>query len=300
MKRSPRVVVIGIWILIAATALYFGINYLKGLSVFSANNTYYARFQDVSGMSVAAPIFVNGYKVGSVQSMDFDLENGGATCLQLSIKKEHRIPSNTRAVIHQSLLGGAQIDLYLGDAQTYLAPGDTLTVAPKEKEVMDALNNDIIPYIERMLPQADSLITQLNTISHDRSVGESINNIRLITARAAAAVDKIDQLSATLLKTANSDLPRIGADLSNASGRICNFSEQLDSVNLTLIAQNLEQTSVELKQIMRKVNEGDGSVSQLVNDPSLYNRLDSLVNSADVLINDIKQHPKKYLKISIF
>ena len=152
MKRSPRVVVIGIWILIAATALYFGINYLKGLSVFSANNTYYARFQDVSGMSVAAPIFVNGYKIGSVQSMDFDLENGGATCLQLSIKKKHRIPSNTRAVIHQSLLGGAQIDLYLGDAQTYLAPGDTLTVAPKEKEVMEALNNDIIPYIERMLP----------------------------------------------------------------------------------------------------------------------------------------------------
>ena len=300
MKKSPRVIIIGIWILFAATALYFGINYLKGLVVFSSTHSYYVKFANVSGMSIASPIYINGYKVGTVQDMIFDMDDGGTTTLKLSIKKQHRLPKDTRAVIHQSLLGGAQIDLYLGKDQRILESGDTLRPAPKEIDPMEVINDKVLPYVEALLPKIDSILTAWNKISNDPSIKTTMTKVQEASERANIAIAKLDRIVGEFHEVVQTDVPRITSNLSASTEHLSNFSVKLDSVNLVTITDNLEQTSSELKTLVNKVNEGDGSLSKVLNDQELYMRIDSLVNSADLLINDIKAHPKKYLKISIF
>ncbi|WP_025843127.1 MlaD family protein [Porphyromonas gingivicanis] len=92
MKKTTKIALVGFWVVLAALILYLGINYLKGLSVFSNEKYYYARFKDVSGIVVASPVLINGYKVGTVQGLEFDMEHDATTLVKVNIDKSIRLP----------------------------------------------------------------------------------------------------------------------------------------------------------------------------------------------------------------
>lgn len=299
-KKSRQLSFIGLWIFIGILLLYFGVTYLKGLSVFSNTKTYYVRFDDVSGLSIASPVMVNGYKVGTVQGMEFRLEQGASTIVELDVKRRHRLPIDTRAVIKQSLLGGAQVDLTVGSSNVFLEEGDTLGILPKDPDVMAILNETIIPTILRLLPKIDSTLSALNSIANDPNIKGTIAEANATMRNAKQTMQNLQEVSSQLKTYSRESIPELLGNIQQASKSLTTFGSQLDSVDLVALVDELEGSIRQLRTLGEQLNSGQGTMGKLVYDEQLYIRIDSVLRNADDLVNEVKKNPRKYLKISVF
>lgn len=304
MRSKRKVSIIGLWILFSLIVLYLGITYLKGLPMFRNSNVYYVRFSNVSSVAVASPVKINGYKVGTVSDLDFDITQQGSTVLALSIKKSYQIPEDSRAAIRQGLLGGSEIDLRLGQSGAMLSHKDTLRAMQEGPDYIEMLNNQVIPKVMAILPKADSILTAINAIANDPAIPQTIRELHATMATAHRTMSQLEGASRDIAQFSRTELPDISEKLSEFSDNLLAISGAIDSVELSTAIADLSATSTSLKAMAKKLentlqNE-ETTVGALVNEKELYNRIDSLVQSADHLVKDIKANPKRYLKISIF
>lgn len=304
MKSKRKVSIIGLWILFSIVVLYFGITYLKGLPVFRSSNIYYVRFNNVSSVATASPVKINGYKVGTVRSLDFDIAKNGSTVLALSINKNYRIPKDSRAAIRQGLLGGSEIDLNLGISPTILSHKDTIRAMQERPDYIEMLNKEVIPKVMAMLPKADSILSAINSLANDPNLPQTIKELRATMATAQRTVLQIEGASKNLAQFSRTNLPEIGEKLQQFSDKMVTLSGAIDSTELATIISDLSSTSASLqsmaKTLEHSLQNSETTMGALVNEKELYSRIDSLVQSTEDLVKDIKANPKKYLKISIF
>ena len=135
MKKFSKEIQIALVAIVGILVLYFGLQFLKGMTLFSSDNRYYVKFQDVSGLSVASPIFANGYRVGVVEGIDFDYSNTGEIVASIGVNKDMQVPKGSRAEIATDLMGNVKVQLVLGNlADGTVAPGDTVTMKYDEEQ----------------------------------------------------------------------------------------------------------------------------------------------------------------------
>lgn len=300
MSKTSKVTIIGLWILLGLVGLYFGITYLKGLSVLSNSNTYHVRFSNVSSVAIASPVLINGYKVGNVQQLDFDLEQGGTTVLALSVNKRYKLPKDTNVSIRQGLLGGAEVALTLGKSAEVLQNKDTLIAQKPGPDYVEMLNNEVIPAVKRLIPKADSILSAWNSISNNPEIPATLKEMHATVGSVKHTMANIEAVSKQLKSITEEEVPVITADFRQFASNMASISGALDSAQLGSILHNLEYASAELKTLSEQLNKDSSTMGALVNDKELYMRVDSLVRSTDLLIKDIKANPKRYLKISVF
>lgn len=300
MKKPSKITFIGFWVLLAMAILYFGANYLKGLAVFSRERHYFARFDNVSGVTVASPIMINGYKVGTVQGLDFQIDNNATTVVRLNIDKKLKIPKGTTATVRLSLFGGAQLDLTLGQSNEYLKEGEYIDAFEPDNDPMKILSNTILPSVVEMLPKIDSTFVALSKLSNNPHLEASIKEIHETLQHANQTMQTLNGLARRVDGYATQHVPSILQSVDSSAYRLNRFSQQLENIELTTLVQNLETTSQELKVLSQQLNSNKGSLGKLVNDDSLYNEVNALLQSVDSLVTDLKANPKKYLKISVF
>ncbi len=304
MKKKRKVSIIGLWILVAMIGIYLGISYLKGLSVFRNSNSYYVRFPNVSSVAIASPVMINGYKVGSVQGLDFQLENDGSTVLTLEVKKKYKLPKGTLATVKQGLLGGSEIALTLGQSNEILSHLDTIGILPGNPDYMEMLNNQVIPQVMAMLPKADSILNAINDVTHDPAIARSVREFEKTVLHAKASMVNLQEATTSIRAFSNTDLPKLSENLQRVSNNLVAISNAIDSTQLASSVADLSATVENLKGISQNISstleDKNNTVGALINEKELYFRIDSLVKSADALVTDIKKNPKRYLKISIF
>jgi|TARA_B110000091_G_scaffold210730_1_gene254074 phospholipid/cholesterol/gamma-HCH transport system substrate-binding protein len=293
---------VGIVVIISLGLFYYGFNYLKGSNIFKTGSFYYAEYPNVNGLSVDDPIFTKGFRVGKVSSTKLNMETG-KILVQLQITNEEiKIPSNSEAIIASSgLLGGKEINLKLGDSQEYLEINDTLSsdtegdlidsftssLEPFEKSAMDAVTS-----IDSVMKLVQSVLNQKNRDALDHGLTDlsiTLNNLN----SASAGLDN-------LIATEKGKLSNIITNLNTMSKNLSAFSDTLTNME---IKQTIDEANLALSnanKILTKINEGEGTMGQLVNNDTLYMNLESVSKNLDKLMIDFQEHPKRYVHFSLF
>ena len=295
MKKFSKEIQIALVAVVGIIVLYFGLQFLKGMTLFSTDNRYFVKFQDVSGLSVASPIFANGYRVGVVETIEFNYENTGEIVASIGVDKNMQVPKGSRAEIATDLMGNVKVQLVLGNvADGVVAPGDTITGGQQVGAMGKAA--DMIPTIQQMLPKLDSILASVNTLLADPAIASSLHNVDQITANLSRTSQDLSQLSAQL----NRQMPQM---LKNADGVLANtnqITKNLSDLDIATTMTSVNTTLKNVEQMTATLNSKEGTLGLLMRDPGLYNNLNATMMHADSLMIDLKQHPKRYVHFSIF
>ena len=292
MKRLSKEIKIGATFIISIALLYIGVNFLKGSNVFSHDNTYYMVVSNAGGVAPSSVINTNGYQVGTVSSVRYDYSAPNRIVVALRINESLRIPQGSRAYLVNELLGGVSVDLRLSQSTTYYANGDTI-----ESGTAHGLTGEIehvmLPQINAMMPKIYSLITSLNTIASSPHITQSLQQAELLATKLNTTADALNQLLRKDMTQLMSTIQSTGNNLEKITSELSatDYKETMDRINSTI--NNLHTLSETL-------NSDSGTVGKLLNDTAFYNRLNGVCTNAELLIEDIKLHPSRYINISVF
>ena len=275
--------------------LFFGLKFLKGMTMFSTDDNYYVTFDDIMGLSASSPIYANGYRVGVVENIIFDYQGQKQIVAVIGLDKQMRLPKGSSATISKDLMGNIQLDLELGPNPTDLmAPGDTLRGA--EQQGLMGKAGAMLPKIEQMLPKLDSILASVNALLADPALASSLHNIDHITANLTSTTSELHRLSSTLSTQVPGMMQKADGVLTNTNTLTKNLSE----LDIAMTMAKVNNTLQNVEQMTAKLNSNDGTLGLLMRDPQLYRNLNSTMTHVDSLMIDLKQHPKRYVHFSIF
>ena len=275
--------------------MYFGINFLKGMNLFSTNNAYYMTFDDIQGLGASTPIYADGYKVGTVDGMEYDYKENGPIKVKVDINKDLRIPQGSKAEIVKDLMGNLQVNLLLANnPRERVEPGGVIPGAVNGGMMDKAAN--LIPVVEKMLPKLDSILTSVNALLADPALAASLHNVETITSNLTVSTRELNTLMAGLNKQVPGMVRKANGVLDNTNRLTANLASLDVQGTLNKVNQTLESAH----QFTEKLNNNQGSLGLLMNDTKLYDNLTSTMSHADSLVIDLKAHPKRYVHFSVF
>ena len=275
--------------------LYFGINFLKGMNLFSTNNTYFITFDDIQGLGASTPIYADGYKVGTVDGLEYDYKENGPIKVKVDIIKDLRIPQGSKAEIVKDLMGNLQVNLLLANnPRERVEPGGIIPGAVNGGMMDKAAN--LIPVVEKMLPKLDSILTSVNALLADPALAASLHNVETITSNLTVSTRELNTLMAGLNKQVPGMIGKANGVLDNTNRLTANLASLDVQGTLNKVNQTLESAH----QFTEKLNSNQGSLGLLMNDTRLYDNLTSTMSHADSLVIDLKAHPKRYVHFSVF
>jgi len=275
--------------------MYFGINFLKGMNLFSTNNAYYMTFDDIQGLGASTPIYADGYKVGTVDGMEYDYKENGPIKVKVDINKDLRIPQGSKAEIVKDLMGNLQVNLLLANnPRERVEPGGIIPGAVNGGMMDKAAN--LVPVVEKMLPKLDSILTSVNALLADPALAASLHNVETITSNLTVSTRELNTLMAGLNKQVPGMIGKANGVLDNTNRLTANLASLDVQGTLNKVNQTLESAH----QFTEKLNSNQGSLGLLMNDTKLYDNLTSTMGHADSLVIDLKAHPKRYVHFSVF
>ena len=275
--------------------MYFGINFLKGMNLFSTNNAYYMTFDDIQGLGASTPIYADGYKVGTVDGMEYDYKENGPIKVKVDINKDLRIPQGSKAEIVKDLMGNLQVNLLLANnPRERVEPGGVIPGAVNGGMMDKAAN--LIPVVEKMLPKLDSILSSVNALLADPALAASLHNVETITSNLTVSTRELNTLMAGLNKQVPGMIGKANGVLDNTNRLTANLASLDVQGTLNKVNQTLESAH----QFTEKLNSNQGSLGLLMNDTKLYDNLTSTMSHADSLVIDLKAHPKRYVHFSVF
>lgn len=275
--------------------MYFGINFLKGMNLFSTNNAYYMTFDDIQGLGASTPIYADGYKVGIVDGLEYDYKENGPIKVKVDIIKDLRIPQGSKAEIVKDLMGNLQVNLLLANnPRERVEPGGIIPGAVNGGMMDKAAN--LVPVVEKMLPKLDSILTSVNALLADPALAASLHNVETITSNLTVSTRELNTLMAGLNKQVPGMIGKANGVLDNTNRLTANLASLDVQGTLNKVNQTLESAH----QFTEKLNGNQGSLGLLMNDTKLYDNLTSTMSHADSLVIDLKAHPKRYVHFSVF
>ena len=287
--RIALVAVVGILV------MYFGINFLKGINMFSTNNTYYMTFEDIQGLGASTPIYADGYKVGTVDKVDFDYSGDGPIKVKADINKDLRIPAGSKAEIEKDIMGNLQVNLLLANnPRQRIEPGGVIPGYVNAGMMGKAA--ELVPVVEKMLPKLDSILTNVNALLADPALAASLHNVETITNNLTVSTRELNTLMAGLNKQVPGMIGKANGVLDNTNRLTANLASLDVQGTLNRVNATLEGA----QKFTDQLNSGKGSLGLLMNDTKLYDNLTSTMSHADSLVIDLKAHPKRYVHFSIF
>ena len=295
MQFFTKEVKIALVAIVGGVILFYGLNFLKGITVFSSDNSYTIAFHNISGLSTSSPIYADGYRVGVVKSIDYDYRNHDTILVHVDINKEFRIPKGSSAEIVSDLLGNIQVNLLLANnPRERIEPGEVIVGNLNDGAVGQM--KDMIPTIQKMLPKLDSIMASINVLLADPAIAQSLHNVRTITSDLTVSTKQLNVLMTTLNHRVPGMLGKADDILSNTQ----QLTNNLAQIDVTSTMAKIDATLDGVQLFTQKLNNKQGTLGLLLNDPSLYNRINATVLSADSLLVNIKQHPKRYVHFSLF
>lgn len=292
MKFISKEVRIGIAGVASLFVLVYGISYLKGLNIFKSASTYVVRFDNIDGLSKSAPVYADGVKVGIVRNIDYDFVNPENVYLEIEVDTEMRIPKGSTAELIPQLMGEVKMNLLLANnPREKYQLGDTLE-GTLNGGAFESVSK-MVPQFMVMLPKIDSILISLNTILSDSTIPSTMKSVANATSNLAV-------ISKDLKGFMKHDVPQLSSKLNTLSDNFIAVSEQLKGINYKGIAENIDLTLTNVKEITNKINDKNSTMGLLFNDPALYNNLnETAINASNLLLN-LKEEPKRYVHFSLF
>ena len=282
MKFFTKEVKIALTAILGIVVLFYGLQFLKGLNLFSSEENYYVAFEDVSGLSPSSPVYANGYKVGVVKDIIYNYNPHGKILAVVGLDQQLRLPVGSRAEIASDLLGNIKINLVLGEDPIHMvAKGDTIP-GGEEKGMMSKVAQ-LMPAIESMLPKLDSILSSLNTLLADPALANTLHHVEGMTGNLNATSQELRTLSASL----NREMPAMMQKTNGVLDNTQQLTAQLSAIDVAGMTAKVNQTLANVEQMTKALNK-------------LYNHLSSTAADADSLLIDFKAHPSRYIHFSVF
>lgn len=295
MKYFRKEVKIALVAIAGVVVLFFGMNFLKGLNIFSSEDNYYVQFSDITGLSSSSPVYADGFKVGVVKDIIYDYTHTEGSKVLIGVDKQLRIPQGSSAEIVSDMLGNVKVNLLLANnPREKVAPGGLIKGMINDG-AMGKLQ-DMVPAVEKMLPKLDSIMTSLNAILADPAIRQSLHNVQTITDNLTTSTAQLNTLMAGL----NKNVPGMMAKANNVLDNTETLTANLAAVDVASTMRQVDQTIANVQQLTAKLNSKEGSLGLLMNDTQLYDNLNSTMRNADSLVIDLRQHPKRYVHFSVF
>lgn len=295
MKYFTKEVRIAIVAIVGLVVLFLGMNFLKGLDLFSTDNRYYISFRDISGLSSSSPIYADGYKVGVVRGIVYDYSQSKDIIVEADINKDMRIPKGSSAEIVSDLMGNVKVNLLLAsNPRERVNPGETI-VGGINDGAMGQMK-DLIPVVQDMLPKLDSILASVNLLLQDPAIANSLHNVETVTGNLTVSTRRLN----TLLGTLNRRMPGLLAKADGVMDNAQVVTSNLSKVDVEGTMSKVNATLDNVQAFTDQLNNNTGSLGLLMRDPNLYYNLNATVKSADSLLIDLKSHPKRYVHFSVF
>ncbi len=307
MKLSNEVR-LGIIITISIAVVIWGLNFLKGRNILKATNDYYAVYDQIGGLEVNSKVLMNGYKIGQVDDIYFNDDGSGKLTIVLGVHKLHKIPvGSVSEIFSADLLGTKAVQIHLADNNEFYSDGDTL-ISVYKFGLDQQLEEQLLPVkdkAEKLIVTIDSLLHNLHYVFDN----ETMNALKLSIKNLEESSENVsDMLTAnSKLRLMIGHIESITKNLSENNKAITeaiqNFAVVSDSLAQANLKATIENTNLTLEQthiLLKKINDGEGTLGMLVNNDTLYRHIEDVSRDLDQLLIDLQENPKKYINVSVF
>lgn len=295
MKFFRKEVQIALVAIVGIIVLFFGLSYLKGLSLFSNSNTYYIKFTDISGLSASSPVYARGYRVGVVKNIIYDFEKASDILAVVQMDDRMNMPEGTSAMLESDMLGNIKINLVFPETISgMMAKGDTIQGNVSSGALAKAA--EMIPAIEQLLPKIDSILVSLNTLLADPAILNSLHHIDQVTGNLTTTTRQLNTMMAQL----NHEVPGMMTKANTILDNTTELTDKINQLDFAATKAKVDATLDDVHQMTAALNSDQSSLGLLMKDPGLYNNLNATMMSADSLLMDLRYHPKRYVHFSIF
>ena len=303
---------IGIAVLVTFIVLILGINFLKGKTFFSGQKTYYAIYDDVTGMHESSYIYVNGMKAGHVVKISPMTRKNDKFLVELSVDKNIDIPKDSRLTLFSAgLMSGQALRIDLGKSMVFLQAKDTI-----QGGIEKGLTDEIAPMGETLssiLKRIDTLTNTLNrtideqakqniqlTLTNINQISQRLNNVAMnVDNLVSKDKDKLDRIVSNV-ESITRNLVDNNQAISNIISRFDNISSDIEKQNIGSTLAKVKTSLESINSMLNKIEKGEGNIGMLLSDEGLYRNITSAAKDLDELILDLKKNPKKYIHVSVF
>ena len=296
---------VGLFVVITTAALYLGFNYLRGLDVFSPLNTYYVKYQTVSGLNKGARVILNGLEVGNVVDRKFTTVDYDEVTVTLAIDKTIVLNDSTEAMLAKpDLFGGVEVRLIMNSGgQSVLISGDTL-VGSIDKGISELLAEEGLSAANEL----SSLVNRINTVLEpfaDRAdtIALAIDNFKTLSDQLVVMTDEaqmsLEQIRLKVDYVTDSLVVAMGG-IKPLLEEYTALGEKLNAVDIETRLQRIDTVLLGTQEFLGRLNSNDGTLGKLMSDDSLYNSINLALADLDSLLIDFRYNPKRYVNVSVF
>ncbi len=284
--------------IVSFTILYLGFNYLKGQDLFSPYKTYYAVYNNIAGLTVSNPVSIQGFTVGRVSNIELMQDRDNQILVAIDIIQRIIVGDSAKAVLTSDFLGNKAIDLHIGDISNPLESGDTLT-GVLDKSLADLLTETAKPVVDNIGITVQNINTILDSLAGsgddlkllltnlknltsalNRTVRENRENLHTITGDIAKLTGQLNEM--------------VSNDIRPILGKFDGFADSLNNLELAKTLSKINESLDNLNSLLLKVEQGEGTMGQLLTNDSLYNSLNKTVMDLDSLLIHMNNDPKHF------
>ena len=281
----------------------FSYNYLKGINLFEKTRTFKVVYSKVDGLASSTPVTLNGYTIGKVQKINFNPNNTKELIVDIVIENDVQFSKSSKAELYETgLIGGKAIAIIPDYDNNIMAnSGDYLvgTVKPGLTDLVNQIMPQIQLQLEEVMQNAKVVLSNINTLFDEEtkeSLKSSIDQFSSLTNSLSETSENINNL----IKDNSTSIASTVDNLNKTSIKMNDISTSISEVNLNLILTNLDSTVSNLNNLTNQMSKGEGTMGRLIYDAKLFENLDNATKNLEVLIEDIKSNPKRYVHFSIF
>ena len=299
---------------IAIVLLILGFNFLNGKNISGKNVHYFAAFNDIQGLATSNRVVINGMQVGNINKIDGG-KNMRRIMVDINITEDVIIPDDAVAVINKSLIGSVQLDIRLGNSNTPLKTNDTIRTIAGGDLIGDAMKklDPVLYQVTNVAKSLDTLLGSFNSVfdpAAKHNIKGMLDNLNKTTASLAMSSASLQGIlnaqTGSLAKTLDNVSSFTGAlknsdeKLTQTMDNVATTTDKLAKLDFEKTLNTLNATITDLKNAISKISSSDGSIGLLLNDPSLYRNLNATSNKINLLLDDVRVNPKRYVNVSVF
>ena len=307
---------IGIVTLVGISVLIVGSFFLKGQEIWKSRFVYYSVFSNSEGLSTGRPVNLNGLQVGIITNINFQKNNLNNVVVEFELTDPNvfKLKKGSLVLLNSDLLSGSYLDISYGDSLDYYNSRDTIP-SSVSLALEDQINERLIPLEKKtneLISTADSAIKTIeaifsrNTDNLDESfdgIKNSIKNLEKVSLQIRSLIrsekDNITQIVSNI-ETVTSNLKESNEAINKILSNTAKLSDSLLASDIKGTINNAKQSLEEVNMILYDIKNGDGTLTRLINDSTVYLSVTQMIDEATRLVENIKTEPKRYVQFSIF
>lgn len=291
-------------ILVISSLLLFiwGYSFLKGRDLLSNYRTFYAHYDNVEGLVTSAPVTINGVTIGKVEKIEF-LDNLGKIQVEMQIQSDFPISKSSVAALYEpGLIAGKQVQIIPNYQDKTMAQSGDVLASKSIPGLTGLLGEKLEPLqqdLTKVLHNADALLANVNEVLDK----DSKANLRQAIAEMRMTMQEFHKASGSLngiLDSNKGKIDNVVTNFNKISKDFAQISDSLNKADLGKTAQKLQVTLENVDRIIAGIESGKGTMGKLMKDETLYKELSSASNELELLLQDVRLNPTRYVNISLF